>query len=76
MSHQHPVCSDEFCDRPGAEKLKAKIEAYWRARGYEVQVDIFDKGFHPTIRAARYDVRSTLVNGLPRPLVFQNKGAA
>lgn len=56
----------DFCTRDGASILKQKIEAYWRARGHNVQVMLHNVGFHPAIRAARYDVRSDLVNGLPR----------
>lgn len=56
---------EEYCDRNGAVVLKEKIEAYWRARGHEVQVDLRDAGFHPAIRAARVDLRSNLRNGFP-----------
>lgn len=56
----------DFCSRDGALALKAKIEAYWKARGLDVQISMQNVGFHPAIRAARYDVRSDMVNGLPR----------
>lgn len=56
----------DFCSRDGALALKAKIEAYWRSRGQEVFISMQNVGFHPAIRAARYDVRSDMVNGLPR----------
>lgn len=55
-----------FCSRDGAYALKAKIEAYWRERGHTVMVALHNVGFHPAIRAARYDVRSDMVNGMPR----------
>ncbi|MET0183702.1 MAG: hypothetical protein ABW199_12540 [Caulobacterales bacterium] len=57
----------DFCSRDGALALKAKIESYWRDRGQEVFISMQNVGFHPAIRAARYDVRSDMVNGLPRP---------
>lgn len=57
----------DFCSRDGAHALKQRIEAYWRERGYNVQVLLHNVGFHPAIRAARYDVRSDMVNGMPRP---------
>ena len=57
----------DFCSRHGAQQLKAKIEAYWAERGQNVQVMLHNVGFHPAIRAARYDVRSDMVNGMPRP---------
>lgn len=57
----------DYVDRDGAAKIKATIEAYWAARGHVVQVVLVNAGFHPAIRCARYDVRSDLVNGLPKP---------
>jgi hypothetical protein len=65
----------DFCSRDGAHALKAKIEAYWRERGHTVMVALHNVGFHPAIRAARYDVRSDMVNGMPRSAV-QGKRAA
>ncbi|MBL8536018.1 MAG: hypothetical protein JNM59_01300 [Hyphomonadaceae bacterium] len=56
----------DFCSREGAQVLKQKIEAYWRERGQNVTILLHNVGFHPAIRAARYDVRSDMVNGLPR----------
>lgn len=56
----------DYCSRDGATALKEKIEAYWRARGQEVSIALHNVGFHPAIRAARFDVRSDMVNGMPR----------
>lgn len=56
----------DYCSREGAQALKAKIEAYWRERGQEVMLSLHNVGFHPAIRAARYDVRSDMINGMPR----------
>jgi len=56
----------DYCSREGAVALKAKIEAYWRERGHEVMIVLQNVGFHPAIRAVRYDVRSDMVNGQPR----------
>lgn len=56
----------DFCSRSGAQELKAKIEAYWAERGQKVQVMLHNVGFHPAIRAARFDVRSDMINGMPR----------
>lgn len=56
----------DYCSRDGAMALKARIEAYWRERGLEVMIALHNVGFHPAIRAARYDVRSDMVNGMPR----------
>lgn len=56
----------DFCSREGAQALRDKIEAYWAARGQNVMIALHNVGFHPAIRAARYDVRSDMVNGMPR----------
>ena len=56
----------DYCSREGALALKAKIEAYWRERGHDVMIALHNVGFHPAIRAARFDVRSDMVNGMPR----------
>jgi hypothetical protein len=56
----------DYCSRDGAHALKDKIEAYWRERGQNVMVALHNVGFHPAIRAARFDVRSDMINGMPR----------
>jgi hypothetical protein len=59
----------DYCSRSGAQALKDKIEAYWRERGLNVMVALHNVGFHPAIRAARFDVRSDMINGMPRSAV-------
>jgi hypothetical protein len=54
-----------YTDRQGAAELKARIEEYWRKRGFEVQVVLVEAPFSAAIRSARYDVRSELIDGLP-----------
>ena len=56
----------DFCSKEGALALKEKIEAYWRERGRDVTLSLHNVGFHPAIRAARFDVRSDMINGMPR----------
>lgn len=56
----------DYTSREGAQALKSKIESYWAERGMNVMLALQNVGFHPAIRAARYDVRSDMVNGLPR----------
>ena len=56
----------DFCTEDGAAALKATIEAYWALRGQHVLVSLHNVGFHPAIRAARFDLRSDMVNGKPR----------
>lgn len=62
----YPVEPLEWCNRAGAEALRAKIEAYWRERGHAVQTHIERNGFLSTMRTARFDVRSDMRNGYPR----------
>ena len=58
----------DYCSKEGAQSLAEKIEAYWRARGMHVMCALRDAGFHPAVRSSRFDVRSDMVNGLPRSL--------
>jgi hypothetical protein len=65
------VCEDimngngDFCSTDGARKLKQKIEMYWKERGFDVNVDLVEAGFTPSMRSGRTDVRSNMVNGMP-----------
>lgn len=65
MTGQAEFIVDNFTDKAGASELKARIEAYWRARGHEVMVSLVEAPFTHAIRSTRYDIRSELVNGLP-----------
>lgn len=65
----------DYCSREGAIALKEKIEAYWRDRGHHVMVSLQNVGFHPAIRAARFDLRTDMVNGLPRGAGIEPNGA-
>jgi hypothetical protein len=56
----------DLSTQEGAQRLKAMIEAYWAARGYSVMVALQNMGFHPALRAARFEVRSDMVDGLPQ----------
>jgi hypothetical protein len=64
-----------YTDRAGAETLKARIEAYWRERGYEIQVTLAAAAFTPALRASRFDIRSELIDGLPRACCSRAKAA-
>lgn len=55
----------DFCSTDGARKLKQKIEMYWKERGFDVNVDLVEAGFTPSMRSGRTDVRSNMVNGMP-----------
>lgn len=56
----------DFCTGDGARRLKQRIEEYWRERGYDVTVKLVDAGFVAAMRSARTDIRSDMVNGMPR----------
>ena len=56
----------DFCDENGAKRLQQKIKEYWEGRGYDVDVDLVNAGFVAAMRSARCDVRSDMVNGMPR----------
>lgn len=57
---------NDWCTPDGARRLKDKIEAYWRDKGYTVEINLIDAGFMPAMRSARVDVRSDMLNGMPR----------
>lgn len=52
-------------DRAGAETLLRQIQDYWAERGQTVEGHIVRCGFDERVRAARYEVITDLVNGLP-----------
>ncbi|MEO0467371.1 MAG: hypothetical protein AAF216_12590 [Pseudomonadota bacterium] len=56
----------DWCDNEGAQRLREKIREYWEDRGYDVDVDLVDSGFVAAMRSARTDLRSNMVNGMPR----------
>ena len=56
----------DWCNIDGAMRLKDKLREYWEERGYDVDVDLVDAGFVAAMRSARTDVRSNMVNGMPR----------
>jgi len=55
----------DLCDRDGADRLASKIQDFWRKRGFDVVVEAKDEGFVSTMRSARTDLRSNMINGMP-----------
>lgn len=55
----------DLCDRDGAGRLAAKIQDFWRKRGFDVDVEMKEEGFVSTMRSARTDLRSNMINGMP-----------
>ena len=56
---------NDFCNVDGARRLKQRIEEYWRDRDFTVDVKLVEAGFNSSMRSARTDVRSDMVNGFP-----------
>ena len=56
----------DFCTNEGANYLAERIREFWRKRGYEVDIEARREGFISTMRSARTDLRSDMVNGMPR----------
>jgi hypothetical protein len=56
----------DLCTRDGAARLAQQIKEFWRKRGYDVDVETRDEGFVPAMRSGRTDLRSDMVNGMPR----------
>ncbi|MCG8442532.1 MAG: hypothetical protein MI723_12055 [Caulobacterales bacterium] len=69
------MTAGDWCTQEGARRLKQKIEAYWRDRGYDVEVKLVEAGFMPAMRSARTDVRSDMVNGMPRRIQRDERAA-
>ncbi|MEO1137011.1 MAG: phosphoglycolate phosphatase [Pseudomonadota bacterium] len=64
----------DLCDRDGADRLASKIQDFWRKRGFDVVVEMKDEGFVSTMRSARTDVRSNMINGMPTKLMSAEAG--
>ncbi len=56
----------DLCTNDGAARLAAQIREFWRKRGFDVSVETREEGFVATMRSARTDLRSDMVNGMPR----------
>lgn len=59
----------DLCTKNGADRLALQIREFWRKRGYEVSVETREEGFISTMRSARTDLRSDMVNGMPRRMI-------
>ncbi len=56
----------DTCSQAGANRLKAIIEHYWSERGHKINVTILAMSFHPAMRSTRFDIRSDMINGMPK----------
>ncbi|MEL7487477.1 MAG: phosphoglycolate phosphatase [Pseudomonadota bacterium] len=58
----------DLCTEDGAQRLATRIKDFWRKRGYDVSFETHREGFISTMRSARTDLRSDMVNGMPSRL--------
>ncbi len=56
----------DYCSNHGAAHLSQKIAHFWQKRGFDVDVKLIHEAFVPTMRSSRFDIRSDMVNGMPR----------
>ncbi|WOI52548.1 hypothetical protein [Parvularcula sp. LCG005] len=56
----------DYCSSDGASRLQLAIQDYWRKKGYDVDIELIHEGFVSTMRSSRFDIRSDMVNGMPR----------
>ncbi|GGY38826.1 hypothetical protein [Parvularcula lutaonensis] len=56
----------DYCSNEGAVRLQSMIRDYWKKQGFDVDVKLVQEGFVSTMRSSRYDLRSDMVNGMPR----------
>lgn len=61
----------ERCDWDGAEALQRKIRAYWAPQ--VVSFSAIPASFHAKMRTSRVDLRSDMINGLPRGLYLERR---
>ena len=59
----------DYCNNDGASRLRNMIVEFWKKKGFEVDIELVNEGFVLTMRSARTDVRSNMVNGMPQTVV-------
>lgn len=61
--HRRGQDAPNYCTPDGANRLKARIEAFWRERGHTVTVELIETP--APAGTPRVDIRSDMVDGLP-----------
>lgn len=56
----------DYCSKDGASRLQNLITEFWRKKGFDVNVELVSQGFVSTMRSARTDLRSNMINGMPQ----------
>ena len=65
-----------YCTEAGAHLLKKQIESYWRARGFDITIGVHEMGFHPSVRATRFELCSNMINGEPSVCLAPSEAVA
>ena len=53
-------------DKVFNEEIKARIQRYWKARGYDVEVNVAPTYFSQAFRGVRHEIKSDMINGYPK----------
>lgn len=64
---------DDATSATGAQRIKERIERYWRERGFEVHVTLKRLPYIAVAREAAFAISSDLINGLPREAFAKQK---
>lgn len=57
---------NDLCTEAGARRLVTRIESYWARRGFKVRVSVIESDRVEGEKSGRFDLRSEMLNGLPR----------
>lgn len=53
-------------DKVFNEEIAARIQRYWKARGYDVTVNVNPTFFTQGFRGVPHEIKSDMVNGYPK----------
>ncbi|WP_306252933.1 hypothetical protein [Parvularcula sp. IMCC14364] len=56
----------DYCNKDGATRLRNTIVEFWKKKGFDVDIELVNEGFVSTMRSARTDLRSDMINGMPQ----------
>ena len=69
------IFGDDATSLNGSQRIKAKIEGYWRERGHQVHLRLVKMPYNQGAREAAYRIESDLLYGLPRQCVKAEQAA-
>lgn len=53
-------------DKTFNEAIAARIQRYWKSRGYDVAVNVSPTYFSQAFRGVRHEIESDMINGYPK----------